>query len=44
MRRLLNEWFGAQGKSGNGRESIPSSGFYGSFWFRKICDKVRLGG
>lgn len=44
VRRLLNGWFGPEGKSGGGRLAVPSSGFYGTFWFRKICDAVTVYG
>ena len=44
VRRLLNDWFGPEGKSGGGKVSMPSSGFYGTFWFRKVCDKVTVYG
>ena len=44
VRRTLNGWFGKDGKSGGGRVAVPSSGFYGAFWFRKICDAVTVYG
>jgi hypothetical protein len=44
VRRLLNGWFGAEGKSGGGRLAVPSSGLYGTFWFRTICDSVAVYG
>lgn len=44
MRRLLNGWFGPEGKSGSGRLAVPSSGFYGTFWFHRICDAVTVYG